>query len=237
MPFQAPYELIDIPKTNILLYLFPNAEEASLEPLWISPETPEESVSAAELLQWVKRLGSGFDKVGIKEGEVVVVFSPSHIFQPVVYLAVVVTGRVFSGANPGFTTAELAYQLKDSNARLLLSHPSLLNTALEAAAQAKMPRDSVLLFSEKKCAPIKGISDWQNILDRKTDAEEYEWKRMDGDEATRTIAAINYSSGTTGLPKGVCISHHNLVASVAQTIHVMRRDETFNPASERFLSM
>lgn len=95
----------DTPKTNALSYLFPNAEQASDNGLWIDPENPHESVSAAELLQWVKRVGVGFDGLGFKEGEVFLVYSPNHIFLPVIHLAIVATGRVFSGVNPAYTAS------------------------------------------------------------------------------------------------------------------------------------
>ena len=50
------------------------------------------------------------------------------------------------------------------------------------------------------------------------DVENYRWKPLSPEESVNTVATINYSSGTTGLPKGVCISHHALISNVEQTI-------------------
>lgn len=57
------------------------------------------------------------------------------------------------------------------------------------------------------------------MLASPSDADKWSWPELSRDEATKTIATINYSSGTTGLPKGVCISHANLIANVEQGIH------------------
>ncbi|KAK7555265.1 hypothetical protein IWX49DRAFT_590055 [Phyllosticta citricarpa] len=51
----------------------------------------------------------------------------------------------------------------------------------------------------------------------------WRWRNLDGDAARTTLAALNYSSGTTGLPKGVMTSHHNDVAKIAQTIFMRDR--------------
>jgi 4-coumarate--CoA ligase len=50
------------------------------------------------------------------------------------------------------------------------------------------------------------------------EANRYQWKPMKEAEATKAVATVNYSSGTTGLPKGVCVSHYNLIANTEQTI-------------------
>jgi 4-coumarate--CoA ligase len=52
------------------------------------------------------------------------------------------------------------------------------------------------------------------------EADAYKWKPMTGTESATTVATVNYSSGTTGLPKGVCVSHLNLIANTQQTIAI-----------------
>ncbi|KAL8837300.1 MAG: hypothetical protein Q9170_002557 [Blastenia crenularia] len=235
MPFHSPFANLSFPKTNILSFLFPDPSSVSDAPIWIDSQNSQETISAVDLLQWVRRIGVGFDKLGIKEGEIVLVYSPNHIFLPVIYLAIVANGRVFSGANPGFTAGELEYQLKDTGAQLLLSHPSLLNTACSAAKRVGIPDNRIFQFSEQENVPTYGILDWRALTSTDSDAQSYQWKHINEDEATRTIAAINYSSGTTGLPKGVCISHYNLIANVAQTGFMKTADTTWDAASERWI--
>ncbi|KAL8688569.1 MAG: hypothetical protein Q9224_004850 [Gallowayella concinna] len=241
MPFRSPFPDVEIPKTNVFSYLFPEYTAASTAPLWIDAKHTSENITTEELLQWVKRLGVGFDRLGIKKGDVILVHSPNHVFLPVIYLAIIATGRIFSGANPVYTAAalieraELAYQLQDTGAQLLLAYPTLLDTACDAATRAALSRHRILLFSEKETAPVNGIPDWHTILGSNAEAERYQWISMEKDEATRTIAVINYSSGTTGLPKGVCISHYNLIANVAQIVAINKADQSLDMFSERWI--
>ena len=61
-----------------------------------------------------------------------------------------------------------------------------------------------------------GIKDWRSILGTPWEASNYSWLKLSGSAATSQIATVNYSSGTTGLPKGVEITHGNLIANVEQ---------------------
>jgi len=105
MPFQSPLPRLDIPQMDILSYLFPPNKPLSTTPIWIDSKNPSVSLSPAQLLQWVKRLGFGLGRLGVKKGEVVMIFTPNHIFVPVAYLGVVGAGYAFSGANPVYTVA------------------------------------------------------------------------------------------------------------------------------------
>ena len=100
MVVKSPYNL-QIPSTDILTYLF-GAQPPADEPVWIDAVDPSRFLTPRTLLQWVKRLAVGLDKLGLKSGDVVLIFTPNHIFVPVAYLGTVGSKRVFSGANPGY---------------------------------------------------------------------------------------------------------------------------------------
>ncbi|KAL8645498.1 MAG: hypothetical protein Q9210_006674 [Variospora velana] len=252
MPFNSPFRDLEMPRTNVLSYLFPRAKSAKDTPLWIDSKNPEESIGATDLLQWVTRIGAGLDKLGINEGEVILVHSTNHVLMPVIYLAIIANRRIFSGVNPAYTAngilsyslvlflwtnrhLELRYQLKDTGARLLLTHHALLPTACAAAAQVGLPRHRILLFSEKENPPVNDIMDWRIVMGSDVAAGSHQWKHMTEEEATQTVAVINYSSGTTGLPKGVCVSHYNLIASVAQTAYMTSVDPNWDAVAERWI--
>ncbi|OAX79508.1 hypothetical protein ACJ72_06170 [Emergomyces africanus] len=115
----------------------------------------------------------------------------------------------------------MVYQMKNTEAKVILVHPSLVNTAIAAAKEANISRDRLFQFSET-VNPIKnGVKDWSNgLLTSVQESHSYQWPEFHGDEAAKTIATINYSSGTTGLPKGVCVSHRNVMANVLQSMAI-----------------
>lgn len=176
------------------------------------------------MLLWVRRLGCGLDKLGIAKGAVVMILTPNHLFVPVAYQGIVGSGRIFSGANPSYTVSEIAHQIRDTDAKVLLVHPSLLKTGVEAGRRAGVSKDRIFQFSDHPCSPVHDVLDWRTMLGSEVEASSWKWDDM-LETARSTIATINYSSGTTGLPKGVCISHYNLIANIEQTIF-MRDQET-----------
>lgn len=99
-------------------------------------------------------------------------------------------------------------------------HPSLLDTAIGAAKVCGLPSERIFQFSDRPTAPVGGIADWREMIGSPEEADAYVWKPMTGLESSKVIATVNYSSGTTGLPKGVCVSHLNLVANTQQHIAI-----------------
>jgi 4-coumarate--CoA ligase len=104
MPFSSPYPTLDIPQTNVLDYLFGNGP-ISEEPLWLDSKNPTNCLSPFQLLQWVKRLGFGLERLGLQRGDVIMLCTPNSIFVPAAYLGIVGGGYIFSGANPAYTVS------------------------------------------------------------------------------------------------------------------------------------
>ena len=107
--------------------------------------------------------------------------------------------------------------MKNTEAKAVLVHPSLLDIALLAAKQAGISTDQLFQFSQTENPTRNGVRDWRAMLASPAQSQNYAWPELHGEEAKKTIATINYSSGTTGLPKGVCVSHYNLIANILQT--------------------
>ena len=229
MPFQSIYPSLDIPKTNILSYLFPSGNEVSDVPIWIDASDTKKSLSPRQLLLWVKRLAVGLDKLGVGSQEAVLIYTPNHNFVPVAYLGIVGSGRVFSGMNPIYTISEIVHQIKDTEAKVIFAHPTLLKNAIEAGSRSGVPTDRIFQFSDHWQQPKYGVKDWLHMAGSVSEGEAYTWDPM-LETSTTTTATINYSSGTTGLPKGVCVSHYNLIANAEQTIFMRDQERLQSPA-------
>jgi 4-coumarate--CoA ligase len=237
MPFKSPHPDLDIPEVNLLTYLCPPGLTLSDDPIWIDSKQPEKSLSPKQLLQWAKRLAFGLEKLDIASGEVIMIYSPNHIFVPVAYLAIVGAGFAFSAANPVYTLPgeysysyvyalrlryllEIVHQINNTRARVILAHPTMLTTAIAAAEKSGLPKSRVFQISDEENATCSGIKDWRAMIGGVDEGERYSWRKFTPEQSLNTIATINYSSGTTGLPKGVCVSHHNLIANAEQTIYM-----------------
>ncbi|KIM99958.1 hypothetical protein OIDMADRAFT_42856 [Oidiodendron maius Zn] len=218
MPLFSPFPELQIPKVDILTYLFPPGETQSRDPLWIDSEDTKISLSPVQLLQWVKRLAFGLERSGTKKGEVVMIYTPNHIFVPVAYLGIVGAGYAFCGANPIYTLPEMVHQLKTTGAQIILSHPDVIRTAVAAAKEVGISKSRIFQFSDQENQTLDGVKDWRHLVGTPLEGEQYFWPKLSPEESLNTVATINYSSGTTGLPKGVCVSHHNLIANIEQTI-------------------
>ena len=229
MPLKSPFPDLDIPKVNLLTYIFPDGVPISDSPVWYDSEDPTVCISKRQLLHKVKKLAVGLDKLGVETGHVVLIFTPNHLLVPVAYLGVVGSKRVFSGVNPIYTIPEVTHQIKNTEARVILVHPSLVDTALAAARKAGFPADRLFQFSDAPCRTLNGVEDWESMLGSDAEADAYRWPELRGDEAVQTVATINYSSGTTGLPKGVCVSHRNLIANAEQTIFMRDHQMPYTP--------
>ena len=144
-----------------------------------------------------------------QKAEVLAIYAPNDIdFSPVVY-GVLFAGGVVTPANPAYSVDELAFQLTNSGAKAVATTKAFLQNAIKAAKKADVPEDRIILIGAEHDDARK-YKQWTNI--RKTSgASRYRRRKMDPD---KDLAFLAYSSGTTGLPKGVMLSHRNIIADV-----------------------
>src|SRR5918911_73507 len=162
------------------------------------------TLSYGQLARQADRVAAGLQRRGLAKGQVVGLCSPNCPEDAIPFLAVARAGGVATTISPLATSAELAWQLRDAHARFLVADSTVLDKALEAAQQAPSLREVFVLGQGTGATPLEALL-----------AEEAALEEVDI-RPREDLVALLYSSGTTGLPKGVMLSHRNLVAEVAQ---------------------
>lgn len=160
----------------------------------------------------------GFETL-TRPGDVILMVSLNHIYMLIFYLAAAGSERTFTAANPSYTIGELVHQMKSVGSALVLVHPSVPYGVLDAASQVGVEENRVLQSSgEKFPTSTQGTRSWQSFWTTEQDAKCWKWNAPAGKKARETVCVINFSSETTGLPEGVCITHYNFVANTAQVM-------------------
>ena len=154
----------------------------------------------------VESLARGLISAGRAPGEVVAIFFPNSWEFAITYHAATLAGGIPTLLNPSYREREIRYQLENSGAVFLITDAPFLENVNLAGLPALRR-----VFTTRQARA--GCEDFATLL-RPTSAKFPEARR----NSQETIAALPYSSGTTGLPKGVMLSHYNLVANVYQLL-------------------
>ncbi|ODM15421.1 hypothetical protein SI65_09024 [Aspergillus cristatus] len=184
----------------------------------------------AKELGWKPNEGSEWDKV-------LGIFCYNTIDTLPLSWAVHQLGGLVTPANAVYSGPELKYQLQDAKPKALFTSTPLLPAALEAASLANFPKDKIYLIDlppqmgNSKTPPgYKTLAQIEEAGKSLPKVEKLNWK---AGEAARRTAFLCYSSGTSGLPKGVMISHRNVIANVLQlTLYEKKWRQSVTPAGK-----
>lgn len=173
----------------------------------------ERRYSYAELDRLIGRFAAGIAALGFRPGEVLLLFTPNQPQWLIAALGAMSAGGVVSGANSHYGAAELEHQRREVGARFVLTVPALLATVQEAVG--KLSGVTIILTGE---AP--GTVSFASLI-----ASTAPEPAASADIDAR--ASLPFSSGTSGLPKGVILTHRNLVANMFQYRQVREPPDDF----------
>lgn len=214
MPHDSPYQLLTIPEVDIFTLLFsrPCKPFPDTKEILIDAENPYRSYTLAQLRSAATEFGKGLKGLWKwKRGDVLAFYTPNDVDTPALTCGALWAGGVVSPANPLYTADELTFQLTNSGAKGIVTQVAFLKSAREAAARAGIPEDRIILLG-RDGDPEGRFRHWSSI---KPTAYCSRYAKTNV-RPTRDLAFLVYSSGTTGLPKGVCLTHFNVVANILQ---------------------
>jgi acyl-CoA synthetase (AMP-forming)/AMP-acid ligase II len=207
MIFRRPYPDVSIPELPLTPYLLQHAGHLTNKPALIDGATGS-TYSYGQLAAAVRHLGANLARRGLTPGSVFAFYSPNSPEYVIALLAMWSIGGVATTVNPLAPADELARQLTDAGACMLLTAPELMSKALSATRDLGM-RQLITVGGAEGATPLA------QLLEDGGEAEAVHVDPLD-------LAALPYSSGTTGFPKGVMLTHRNLVANMCQLQPLLR---------------
>ena len=206
MIHRSPFPDVEIPVESLTDFVLDEARGHGDKPAFVNSAT-DEAISYSVFDEAVSTVAARLITRRFSKGDVVAFYSPNCPEYAIAFLAVCKLGGTVTTVNPLYTEGELRHQLENSGARAVITDPQFLETARAAANGAGISEifvfgdaEDAMPFADLMCAEDKDRLALPTVaVDPMTD-----------------LAALPYSSGTTGVAKGVMLTHHNLVANICQ---------------------
>lgn len=234
------------PKHNIAQFLIQSAERYPSAPaLFFMGKT----INYRELLDWCYKLANTLQDLGIMKGDRVAVMLPNSPQSVISYYGALLAGATVVMTNPLYVERELEHQLKDSGAKVIITLDLFLDrvnkvkegTVLTHVLVASVPE--YLPFPKNVLYPLKAKKEGTHVnVTYKADVLPFKKTLSNASsapvitqvDAENDLALLQYTGGTTGVPKGVMLTHLNLIANTVQCSHWCYKAEE---GKERYMAV
>ncbi len=174
---------------------------------------PSNSITKGDLRDLTERIAHGLRQhfgIGANgpDKDVVTVISYGQPMVPAAFYGIIAAGGVYSAASPSSTVTDLTRQISVGKSRLIVCGSEHREVATQAAKQCNLPPTQVLVLESSPSWSLRSLDSKVNVISD----QKLKWKAITDPAALKkSLIVILWSSGTTGLPKGVMLSHENLV--------------------------
>ena len=213
MVFRSPLADVSIPDLPLTSFVLHRARQLGDKPALVDGPSGR-TITYRQLADTIPTVAAGLAERGFGKGDVLGIYCPNVPEYALALFAVASIGGIATTVHPLYTADELARQLDDAGATSLLTVPPFMDKA-RAAAEKSGVREVFILGEAEGATPFASLRSTAVVPAVAIDPAE-------------DLVALPYSSGTTGLPKGVMLTHRNLVANVSQFagLEPVREDDT-----------
>lgn len=211
MIYRSDQPDIDVPAGPLTPVVFRHAERLADRVAMVDAST-ERSYTYAELHGASRRLAGGLVARGLEPGDVVAIVAPNLPEYAIVFHGVIAAGGTVTTVNPTYTAPEIARQLVDSGPRFVVTIGMFVERVQAAVDE----------YGAGKIYVIGEAADGYGSISELLSADPIDQVTLDPEDS---VAVLPYSSGTTGMPKGVELTHRNLAVNLLQYEQLSDVDE------------
>uniref|UniRef100_A0A7N0ZXW8 4-coumarate--CoA ligase n=1 Tax=Kalanchoe fedtschenkoi TaxID=63787 RepID=A0A7N0ZXW8_KALFE len=201
--FRSRFPPVPIPSDMTLPDFVLHDAEAYAEKVAFVEAVTGKQYTYGEVVRDTRRFAKALRSLGLRKTNVVVVVLPNVAEYAIVALGIMAAGGIFSGANPASLASEIKKQVEAADAKLIVTSGSIYG-------KVKNLNLPVIILGEES---VQGTIQWNELLEAGERASVIHETISQND-----LCALPFSSGTTGLSKGVMLTHRNLVANLCSTL-------------------
>ncbi|KAK9721734.1 hypothetical protein K7432_003201 [Basidiobolus ranarum] len=217
---------VEIPAVDIFTYLFELPTEKSPDATVIVNGSTGKTYTFTDIKNNSLAFAAGItNKYNFKRGDILGIFAPNAAEYSTICFGTLAAGGAVTTGNPAYTPEEFAHQLKQTKPKIIVTISALIPVVAKAIKLSGSNSSIITIDSsdEKKIPSIHQVM---------SDSKAFKRVVIEPKDLSTTVAYICYSSGTSGNPKGVLLSHRNIISNIQQ-----QKDVAFGPEAETIIGV